>query len=524
MKNIDLKKWTNETICPCCGSFNFSDSGDFQSNEIFRDFTCGDCDAKWTERYNLTKVTSGEIDLEILSENEERVIAENKLLKEFIKNLGYSDAQIAIISNKKKVHLEPKCLSLRTNGLMFDSEKYTINNTLEGTFLVDNDLVDVYITQLNEVSVSILSSNPGERTLEFAKEVVDFDVRTYLINRYQEEKYPFFYDGEIDKELLIEWANVNMEYGSEICLYINNQYVRFEKENGIIKYSSFNTSLDYYLNEIPFEVTIVETKKYNLFWVDPAYIEGPDKHTSGFCEVVEWPKESLVFKCFSKLEYEDYDHCEDEGRYGLELGIFDSEKTCLESFENIWFETEEQREIFIKDSTAFIDVEKIDEYSKDEKYITDLRYYSSDTIFNIRKDNGSEAEVTKNELWQLVELDGLSSYFINIERLEFLTLNKSPVLKGGHMSPYYNDYSFLNDKEEFMPLDTLVTFYHLDSNYTNDVSFEFEGNDEIEAFYARISSFKFDTDNSIIVTIVDMEDCYFDVSWDEIKDSNFDIE
>ena len=70
-----------------------------------------------------------------------------------------------------------------------------------------------------------------------------------------------------------------------------------------------------------------------------------------------------------------------------------------------------------------------------------------------------------------------------------------------------------------MPLYTLVTFYHLDSNYTNDVSFEFEGNDEIEAFHARISSFKFDIDNSIIVTIVDMEDCYFDVSWDEIKKS-----
>ena len=75
-----------------------------------------------------------------------------------------------------------------------------------------------------------------------------------------------------------------------------------------------------------------------------------------------------------------------------------------------------------------------------------------------------------------------------------------------------------------MPLDTLVTFYYLDSNYTNDVFFFFVGSDEIEAFYARISSFKFDTDNSIMVTIVDMENNYFDVSWDEIKNSNFDIE
>lgn len=524
MKNTNLNKWIEETICPCCGSLNFSDTEDYQTNEIFRDFTCSDCNTKWSERYNLTKVTSDGIDLDILSENEERLISENKHLKEFVKNLGYSDVQVSMINENQKVHLEPKCLSLRANGSMFEITKYSIDDSLEGIFLIDYDLVDVYVSAANEVSVCIMSLNPGERTLEFANEVKGFDVRTYLINRYQEENYPFFYDGEIDKDILVEWTNKYMEYGSEICLYINNQYVRFEKENGRIKYSSFNTSLEYSLNEIPFEVTIVETKKYNLFWVDPAYIKGPDEHASGLCEVVEWPKESLVFKCFSKLDYKDYDHCEDDGKYGLELGIFDCEKTCLESFENIWFETVEQRENFIKDSGAFIDIEKIDEYSKDEKFYTDLRYYSSDTIFNIKMANGSEAEVTKNELWQLVELDGLSSYFINIERIEFLTLNKSPVLKGGHMSPYYNDYSFLNDKEEFLPLNTLVTFYHLDSNYTNDVSFEFEGNDEIEAFYARISSFKFDTDNSIIVTIVDMEDCYFDVSWDEIKDCSFDID
>ena len=50
--------------------------------------------------------------------------------------------------------------------------------------------------------------------------------------------------------------------------------------------------------------------------------------------------------------------------------------------------------------------------------------------------------------------------------------------------------------------------------------FDFNGDSEydIEAFYATILSFKLDSDYSIIVTISDLEDNKFDVSWDKIKD------
>ena len=53
--------------------------------------------------------------------------------------------------------------------------------------------------------------------------------------------------------------------------------------------------------------------------------------------------------------------------------------------------------------------------------------------------------------------------------------------------------------------------------------FDFNGDSEygIEAFYATILSFKLDSDYSIIVTISDLEDNKFDVSWEKIKDSDF---
>lgn len=35
----NLQKWQEETICPCCGSKNFSNYEDYQSEEIFRIYT-----------------------------------------------------------------------------------------------------------------------------------------------------------------------------------------------------------------------------------------------------------------------------------------------------------------------------------------------------------------------------------------------------------------------------------------------------------------------------------------------------
>ena len=51
---------------------------------------------------------------------------------------------------------------------------------------------------------------------------------------------------------------------------------------------------------------------------------------------------------------------------------------------------------------------------------------------------------------------------------------------------------------------------------------DFDGNDEVEAFYASIDKFSRDTDDTIIVTLEDMEGYFFDVDWDEVKNNEFD--
>lgn len=514
--DINLKNWHEETICPCCGSSDFSNSDDYQSNEIFRDFTCNSCNAKWVERYNLTKVTAYGMDLDIHSELEDGLLKENQIYKDFIKSLGYSDEQLAMIKDKAKVHLEAKCLSLKSNGMIFNPSNYIESYNLEALFLIGKDLVSVVVSQWNEVSISIITETTDPITLQFAENVKDFNVRKYIIDRYQEEKYPFLYDSEFDMDLLDEWSTTNMSFGTVISLFNDDEYVFIERSNGILKLESFKQSIDYYTSGTPTSSIIRPKTKYKFFWADPAFYK-KQEHTSGLCEVVNWPIESLVFKCFSKLDYEDYEHCQDEGKFGLEIGDFDYEGTCIESLENTWFETELARDEYIKRNGLYLDSSKIPEYVNDANYYTDLRNYSTDTIFYIKKVYGGEAEVTKNELWQLIEPKDIPPYFINmvIEGNTILYKN-SPMIPGGEMSLHYDDVEILSKEELLLPLETLVKYYHLINNHIRD-EFFFEGNDDTQEFNATIVKFRVDTDNSIIVVLEDQEEQWFDLSYDEIK-------
>lgn len=203
--------------------------------------------------------------------------------------------------------------------------------------------------------------------------------------------------------------------------------------------------------------------------------------------------------------------------FGLEIGDFDYEGTCIESFENTWFETELARDEYIKRNGLYLDSSKIPEYVNDANYYTDLRNYSTDTIFYIKKVDGGEAEVTKNELWQLIEPKDIPPYFINmvIEGNTILYKN-SPMIPGGEMSLHYDDVEILSKEELLLPLETLVKYYHLVNNHIRD-EFFFEGNDDTQEFNATIVKFRVDTDNSIIVVLEDQEEQWFDLSYDEIK-------
>ena len=155
--------------------------------------------------------------------------------------------------------------------------------------------------------------------------------------------------------------------------------------------------------------------------------------------------------------------------------------------------------------------------TNDANYYTDLRNYSTDTIFYIKKVDGGEAEVTKNELWQLIEPKDIPPYFINmvIEGNTILYKN-SPMIPGGEMSLHYDDVEILSKEELLLPLETLVKYYHLVNNHIRD-EFFFEGNDDTQEFNATIVKFRVDTDNSIIVVLEDQEEQWFDLSYDEIK-------
>lgn len=189
-----------------------------------------DWDVKKKKRYAIF--------LEEYQELWHKLFEGNQIYKDFIKEMGYSDVQIAMIKNNEKVHLEAKCLSLQSNGLKFNAKEYCENDILDAIFLIGKDLVSVYVTQLNQVSVNILSDTKNQLTLEFAEEVKNFDIRKYIIDRYQEEKYPFLYDGEIDMNILDEWSKINMDFNEELCLYNNEKYLFIRKLNGILKLES----------------------------------------------------------------------------------------------------------------------------------------------------------------------------------------------------------------------------------------------------------------------------------------------
>ena len=56
---------------------------------------------------------------------------------------------------------------------------------------------------------------------------------------------------------------------------------------------------------------IPKIRIFKYFWNDQSYIEKTENNTSGLCDIVDWEKEYLKFKCFSKLSYKDYEHNDD---------------------------------------------------------------------------------------------------------------------------------------------------------------------------------------------------------------------
>lgn len=52
---------------------------------------------------------------------------------------------------------------------------------------------------------------------------------------------------------------------------------------------------------------------------------------------------------------------------------------------------------------------------------------------------------------------------------------------------------------------------------------DFQGNDEVNSFYGRIDNVSEDTDGSVYVTLVDMDDDAFDVDWKDINEDDIEF-
>lgn len=66
------------------------------------------------------------------------------------------------------------------------------------------------------------------------------------------------------------------------------------------------------------------------------------------------------------------------------------------------------------------------------------------------------------------------------------------------------------------------TVEQLQDEYSYKTLVNFEGNEDVEAFYGGVEDIYRDEDGEIVVSLRDMENNVWDVSWEEIKNSEFD--
>lgn len=94
-KKYEVNSWLKNSCCPKCKKSDYEEEQlEFTGvTEIFRHFVCS-CGAKWSEKYNLTKVFFENTEEEVPSETEEMLAYENKRMGDFLENLGLNSSDI----------------------------------------------------------------------------------------------------------------------------------------------------------------------------------------------------------------------------------------------------------------------------------------------------------------------------------------------------------------------------------------------------------------------------------------------
>lgn len=146
-----------------------------------------------------------------------------------------------------------KTIRLRKNGNPFTPISYHKGDNLEAFILNGEDLIRIYVTQYNDVTIELMSehSKASKETLDFINSFHEdiADVRMYLIDTYQEYLYPFHHNQELDEDNLVEWFrndnNVKVGQGIELLFLLSEfPYIRIIKNDKGLLIKDSSTSHD----------------------------------------------------------------------------------------------------------------------------------------------------------------------------------------------------------------------------------------------------------------------------------------
>ncbi|MFX4155636.1 hypothetical protein ACOL23_11895 [Aliarcobacter butzleri] len=377
------------------------------------------------------------------------------------------------------------------------------------------DKLDSKIREFIDYDTNVLSWHLLDESIElFNSGLVysnmDINPPSYGLTTWEEGYLEIWTMEDFEKEIKLESKNDLKDYCEDYIYYhgcLPTDFKLFEDSvfETTVYFEEFESILG---SELFNKIAMLPYKHY---WVDPSFYNG-DEHASDFCEIVEWPINSFETNCYERIFAKDFFENNNDGReYGVQYGTYSYSKDIYSLDEVLWFRTPEEVEKNIAEvekKGIYVDIH----YVKFQE--SNILKYPTDAIFKIKTRSNSEVEVTRNEL-----LTRFNDCFANYdgERVILCSIKEDGLLDLSELDSYFVKSVNICENDLQKTIDFVKAFSFINAE------FNFEGDDEysIESFYATIVDFRIDYDFSIITTLEDLDENYFDVSWDKIKNSDF---
>ncbi|MFY4789621.1 hypothetical protein ACOTWR_06800 [Aliarcobacter butzleri] len=377
------------------------------------------------------------------------------------------------------------------------------------------DKLDSKIREFIDYDTNVLSWHLLDESIElFNSGLVysnmDINPPSYGLTTWEEGYLEIWTMEDFEKEIKLESKNDLKDYCEDYIYYhgcLPTDFKLFEDSvfETTVYFEEFESILG---SELFNKIAMLPYKHY---WVDPSFYNG-DEHASDFCEIIEWPINSFETNCYERIFAKDFFENDNDGReYGVQYGTYSYSKDIYSLDEVLWFRTPEEVEKNIAEvekKGIYVDID----YVKFQE--SNILKYPTDAIFKIKTRSNLEVEVTRNEL-----LTRFNDCFANYdgERVILCSIKEDGLLDLSELDSYFVKSVNICENDLQKTIDFVKAFSFINAE------FDFEGDDEysIESFYATIVDFRIDDDFSIITTLEDLDENYFDVSWDKIKNSDF---